>query len=161
MDRAHLSLAPAKAAASAQQGQPAAQQRGVPLAPLVLLLASACVSAPALVRWRTAGRTCYALTNRRAVVYKEGLFGATRDSYPPLEVPALRRSGSWLAAGCRDLIFRTVQVVTYSRQQSTFGNTSTKTIHYGFLAIAHLDEVEQLVRETPIDGFVDKLTSAV
>jgi hypothetical protein len=161
----YMSVAPAKAAAVAPRGQPAATpaalQKGVTLAPLVLLLAAACVSAPALVRWRTARRTCYALTNRRAVVYKEGLFGATRDSYPPLEVAGMRRSSSWLAAGCGDLIFRTVQVVTYSRQRSTFGDTSTKTIHYGFLAIAHLDEVEKLVRETLIDRFVDRLTSAV
>lgn len=155
--------APAKGAAVAQKGQaaPAPQQGGIPLPPLVLLFASVCVSAPALIRWRAAGRTGYVLTNRRAVVYTEGLFGPTRHSYSPLEVSGMRRAGSWLVAGCGDLIFRTVTVVTHSRGNSTFGNTSTKTNYYGFLAVAHVDEVEKLVRETLIDRFVDRLTAAV
>jgi hypothetical protein len=162
----YLSVAPAKAAPPGKQAAGAARQvapgGGSPLPPLVLLAAFAAVSAPALVRWRTAGRTCYVLTNRRAVVYREGLFGKTRDSYPPLEVAGMRPAGSWLVAGCGDLIFRTVQVVTYERKQSLFGsNTSTRTIHYGFLAVARLDEVEKIVRETLVDRFVDKLTSAV
>jgi hypothetical protein len=164
----YLSVAPAKAtpARAGKPAAPAAQQvvpgGGSPLPPLVLLAAFAAVSAPALVRWRTAARTCYVLTNRRAMVYREGLFGKTRDSYPPLEVAGMRPSGSWLVAGCGDLIFRTVQVVTYERKQSLFGsNTSIRTIHYGFLAVAQLDEVEKVVRETLVDPFVDKLTSAV
>jgi hypothetical protein len=163
----YLATAPAKAAPAraGKQAAPAAQVApggGSPLPPLVLFAAFAAVSAPALVRWRAAGRTCYVLTNRRAVVYREGLFGKTRDSYPPLEVAGMRPSGSWLAAGCGDLIFRTVQVVTYERKQSLFGsNTSTRTIHYGFLAVARLDVVEKIVRETLVDRFVDKLTSAV
>ena len=35
-----------------------------------------------------------------------------------------------------------------------------KRIHYGFLAIANVDEVAKLVRETLIDRFVEKLNRA-
>ena len=67
--------------------------------PIGLFFGSACAAAVGLVRWRKATRTCYALTNRRALVYKEGLFGPTRESYTPMEVSGMRRSPSWLVAG--------------------------------------------------------------
>jgi hypothetical protein len=111
------------------------------------------------VHWRAARRTCYALTNRRALVYKEGLFGPTRESYSPLEVAALKRSDSWAVRGSGDLIFRTVQVVSTSRTRGV-SRSSVKTTHYGFLAVAPVGEVERLVRETLIDRFVDKLAQA-
>jgi hypothetical protein len=157
-----VALAPARAAApSPQRGKqaaaPAKQQSGNLLLPVVLFFASACVAAVAVVRWHTARRTCYALTTRRALVYKEGLFGPTRESYSPLEVSGMRRSDSWLVAGCGDLIFRTVQVVSRSRGS---WSSSVKTIHYGFLAVAQVGEVEKLVRETLIDRFVDRLNQA-
>lgn len=135
-------------------------QPGSLLLPLGLLVASACVAAVALVRWHTATRTCYALTNRRALVYQESLFGPTRDSYSPLEVSNMRRSDSWQAAGSGDLIFRTVQVISRTQSRPGRSETSVKTVHYGFLAIPHLDDVEKLVRETLIDRFVDKLNQA-
>ena len=112
------------------------------------------------VRWKTATRTCYVLTNRRALVYKESPFGPTRESYAPLEVSGMRRLGSWLAAGSGDLAFRTVQVVSTSGNRTGPWRTSVKTIHFDFLAIPHLDAVEKLVRETLIDPFVDKLNEA-
>src|SRR5262249_54529140 len=141
-----VALMPAKPAPRSQAGKqaaaaPAAQQGGIPLLPVGLLLVSACVAAVPLVHWRTATPTCYALTNRRAVVYKEGLFGPTRESYSPLEVSNMRRSDSWLTAGSGDLIFRTVQVISRTRSQPAFLSSNVKTIHYGFLAIAKLGEV--------------------
>jgi hypothetical protein len=156
---------PTPAAGRSQPGQPAttAAASTSPIAvllPIGLLFVSVCVSAVPLLRWHTATRTCYALTNRRAVVYKQGLFGTTRESYTPLEVSNMRRSDSWLTAGSGDLIFRTVQVVTTSQTRPGKFSSSVKTIHYGFLAIAHLGEVEKIVRETLIDRFVDKLTQA-
>jgi hypothetical protein len=160
-----LALAPPKAAAPRPQrgkqatAAPAQQPASFLLLPVGLFFLSACGPAVAWVRWRAARRTCYALTNRRALVYKEGLFGPTRDSYTPLEVSAMRRSNSWLVAGSGDLIFRTVQVVSTSRTRGV-SSTSVKTIHYGFLAIAQVGEVEKLVRETLIDRFVDKLAQA-
>jgi hypothetical protein len=160
-----VTLAPPKAPAPRlQRGKqvaaaPAKQEAGNSLLPVGLFFLSACVSAVPLLRWRTARRTCYALTNRRALVYKEGLFGPTRESYSTLEVSAMRRSDSWLAAGSGDLIFQTVQVVSTSRTRGV-SSTSVKTTHYGFLAVAQIGEVEKLVRETLIDRFVDKLNQA-
>ena len=100
------------------------------------------------------------LTNRRALVHKESLFGSTRESYPPLEVANMRRSNSWLSAGSGDLIFRTVYVISTSRSQTGRFSQSVRTVHYGLLAIAEVAEVEKFVRETLIDRLVDKLTEA-
>jgi hypothetical protein len=161
-----IALAPPRAAgARLQPGKQAATAAAKPQAssllfPAGLFVVSACVSAVALVRWKNATRTCYALTNRRALVYKESLFGPTRDSYSPLEVAGMRRSDSWLFAGTGDLIFRTVQVVSTSGNRTGPWRTSVKTIHYGFLAVPQLGAVEKLVRETLIDRFVDKLNQA-
>jgi hypothetical protein len=141
--------------------QPAAKRQAIDyLLPVGLFLVSAAVSAVALVRWKTATRTCYALTNRRALVYKESPFGVTRETYSPLEVSDMKRSNSWLGAGQGDLIFKTVQVVTTSRSNTGKSSTSVRTIHYGFLAIAHVAEVQKVVHETLIDPFVDRLTQA-
>jgi hypothetical protein len=160
-----IALAPPRAAAPrAQAGKQATasahQGASGLLLPAGLLLVSACVGSVALLRWKTATRTCYVLTNRRALVYKESLFGPTRDSYSPLEVSGMRRSDSWVFAGIGDLIFRTVQVVSKSGNRTGPWRTSVKTIHYGFLAIPQVASVEKLVRETLIDRFVDKLNQA-
>jgi hypothetical protein len=135
------------------------QQPGNPLKPLVLFLVAAGVGAVPLVRRHFASRTAYLLTTRRAVVYKEGLFGPTREVYSPMEVSAVRRSDSWFFAGHGDLIFRTVQVISTSRTRGR-ASSSVKTTHYGFLAVAHVGEVEKLLRETLIDRFADKLRQA-
>jgi hypothetical protein len=127
--------------------------------PTVVFLVGIGVALVPVYRWKMAQRTCYALTNRRAIVHKGGLFGPTRENYAPSEVAAMRRSDSWIYSGGGDLIFRTVQVLTtsYSRGRSW---QSVRTYHYGFLAIDKVREVEKLVRETLIDRFVDKLTAA-
>jgi hypothetical protein len=159
-------LAPARAAAPRPQpGKKAAAPAATahpsssPMPPIAVLFVSACISAVPLVRWRSATRTCYAITTRRALVYTEGLFGTTRDSYSPLEVSAVRRSNSWLASGSGDLIFRTVHIISHSAKPAMWNN-NVRTVHYGLLAIPRLDEVEKLLRETLIDRFVDKLKQA-
>ena len=132
---------------------------GSPLLPLGLLALSAGVAAVAVIRWHYAKRTCYVLTNRRALTFKEGLFGPTRDSYTPLEVSNMRRSDSRLAADSGDLIFRTVQVISRTQSRGV-GSTRVKTIDYGFLAVARIGEVEDLVRKTLIDRLVGNLKLA-
>jgi hypothetical protein len=139
---------------------PAAQSSGMAIMPIVLLLVSAGFAAVPTLRWWTARNTAYALTTRRVIVYTKGLFGVTRDSYSPLEVTNMKRANSWVLAGCGDLIFRTVHVITRSRSRSGASSDSVRTIHYGILAVANLDEVEKVVRETLIDPFVDKLGQA-
>src|SRR5262249_41555898 len=80
-----VALTPAKAAARPQPGKqpvtvPANGSTTNLLLPFGLFLMSAGISAVPFVRWHGARRTCYALTNRRALVYREGLFGPTRES---------------------------------------------------------------------------------
>ena len=124
--------------------------------PIIFLIGSLGGMAVPVVRWKLAQGTCYALTNRRALVYKAGLFGPTRESYSPMEVAQMRRSDSWVFQDGGDLIFRSVTTVTtYSK-----GRPSVRTTHYGFLSIAHVKEIDRLVRETLIDRFVDKLQAA-
>jgi hypothetical protein len=158
---------PAKVATKAQGGNKAPQAQPTATAPapsigplpwILLAVAGGFMAVP-VYRWRMAPHSCYALTNRRALVYKHGLLGATRESYSPLEVSAMRRSDSWLSATGGDLIFRTVYVTTFSRNR-TGVSSSTRRIDYGFLAIPHVKEVEHLVRETLIDRFVEKLNEA-
>jgi hypothetical protein len=59
-----------------------------------------------------------------------------------------------------DLIFRSVTVVTTSYNPKGGARSSVRTTHHGFLAVAHVQAVEKLVRETLIDRFVDNLTAA-
>jgi hypothetical protein len=156
---------PGKKASGAKKEQqpatPAARtnEKSTVLLPVGLFLISGCFAAVPLVRVRTARRTCYALTNRRALVYKEGWFGPTRDSYPPLEVAGMQPRHSWIFKGSGDLIFRTVKVISTSSSRGRW-TQSVKTKHYGFLAIAQIHDIEKLVRETLIDRFVDKLNQA-
>jgi hypothetical protein len=162
-----VALMPPKAAAPQVQigkqfvAAPLKPSSGSPLLPLGLLAVSAGVAAVAFVRWHYAKRTCYVLTNRRAVVYKEGLFGPTRDSYTPLEVSNMRRSDSRLATDSGDLIFRTVQVISRTQGRPSVGSTRVKTIHFGLLAVAQIGSVENLIRETLIDRFAGNLKSVV
>jgi hypothetical protein len=159
-------LVPAKAAVPAVQigkqivAAPPPTTHSSPLLPLGLLAVSAGVAAVAFLRWHFARRTCYVLTNRRALVYKEGLLGPTRDSYTPQEVCNMRRSDSRLAADSGDLIFRTVQVISRSQGRPGIASTRVKTVNFGFLAVAQIDSVEKLIRETVIDRFAGVLNPA-
>ena len=167
------SLLPAKAAAvpTQQKGAPAqlAAKTATPpktngfsvvLAPLAFSLVWCGLGMVPVVRWYYARRTCYALTNRRALVYKEFLFGPTRESYPPMEVAQMQQSNSWIFSGSGDLIFRTVTVIHNSRTSKGRWNSTVQQIHYGFLAVANIQEVGKLVRETLINPFVNKLNQA-
>jgi hypothetical protein len=152
-----------KVAGKQQEKTPVANPHATgPLPGLSLIflgIAAGCALVP-FYRWKMAQGSCYALTNRRALVYKKGLFGPTRESYSPLEVAAMRRADSWVFAEGGDLIFRTVKVVTTTYRSRGGPSSSVRTTHYGFLAIADVKVVEKLVRETLIDRFVDKLTTA-
>jgi hypothetical protein len=163
---------PAKAAnAAAQQKVVVPQKGGAPAAapakeasrnllpPALFAIVGLCFGSVPFVRWHFARRTCYVLTNRRAFVYKQGLMGPIRESYPPIEVANMRRSDSWLQRGCGDLIFRSVTVISTTNRGGKVSQTAT-TIHYGFLAIPHIEEVAALVRETLIDRFVERLNRA-
>ena len=87
-----------------------------------------------------ATRTCYALTNRRAVVWSCTWFGALRvHSSSPGDLKGMRRADSWIyGRGAGDLIFHGAG---FSRQ----------TIPHGFLAIDDVRDVEELIHDTLID----------
>jgi hypothetical protein len=137
-----------------------APTKGSGTLPVLLLVGSLCFMGVPLYRWKMAQRSCYALTNRRALVFRQGLFGPSRESYSPAEVAQMRRGDSWLFEAGGDVIFRTVTVVRTSYNRRGGASTSVTTTHYGFLAIARVREVEKLVRETLIDPFVDRLQRA-
>jgi hypothetical protein len=155
----HIPVVAGKKGAAVQVKTPPPATPFNPL-PLILLIPAVGGVVVPVLRWKLAQGTIYALTNRRALVYKQGLFGPTRESYSPLEVAQMRRADSWLFQAAGDVIFRSVTVITTSRNSRGGSSSSTSTTHYGFLAIAHVKEVEKLVRETLIDRFVDKLQAA-
>ena len=153
--RQAVPVAAAKKGAASQVRAPMPAEFSLGL-PLALFVASVGGAVVPLVRVKLAQGSCYALTNRRALVYKVGLFGPTRESYSPSEVAKMRRSDSWLFKDGGDLIFSTVTTITTSSK----GRSSVKTTYYGFLSIAHVKEVDKLVRETLINPFVAKLQAA-
>jgi hypothetical protein len=139
--------------------QPATPGRFDILPAIILVIGGGCV-ATALFRLYQAKGTCYALTKRRALVYKPGLFGPTRENYSPAEVSGMRRSDSWVFSEGGDVIFKSVTVVSTSRSSSGKSSSTARTYHYGFLAVPQVGKVEKLVRETLVDRFVDKLNQA-
>jgi hypothetical protein len=93
--------------------------------------------------YRRARLTCYALTDRRAIVWAAGWLGSTEVrsfKAPDLEKMARRD----YADGSGDLIFQEFVTVT---RDSDSDLRSVRT-ERGFLAIENVREVEELVRRT-------------
>lgn len=105
------------------------------------------IATPLMALWR-AGRTCYALTNRRAIVWQAGLFGGVEmENYNAARLANMHRRDMWIFGnGGGDLVFRsrTIVTVTTSRHST---NVSESTTYYGFLALEEVRKVERLVRE--------------
>jgi hypothetical protein len=90
---------------------------------------------------RAARRTCYAITDRRAIVFEASLRGATTVySYGPEQLTKQYRREN--ADGSGDLVFE--ESLTYRRSDN--GPTSTITKR-GFLAIDDVRAVEALLRK--------------
>ncbi|OWK41779.1 hypothetical protein [Fimbriiglobus ruber] len=97
---------------------------------------------------KQAKNTIYALTNRRAIVWRTQYFGTAQvEHYDAAAVRGLKRENSFIIKGAGDVIFRQDKtiVVTTSRRGAS---TSTKITNYGFLHVEAAQEVEKLVRET-------------
>jgi hypothetical protein len=93
--------------------------------------------------WRQAKRTCYALTDRRAILWKAGMFGSvTVRSYGPEALDRVTRTS--YADGCGDLVFE--EVVTAGTDSE--GRRTARTSRYGFMAIKQVREVEELLRKS-------------
>lgn len=98
------------------------------------------LSSPYWLR-RQARRTCYALTDRRAILRQAGVFGSVDTrSYEPAALGRIHRRE--YAGGCGDLVFE--EVVSFGRDSD--GDRTTNTTRYGFLAIEEVREVENLLR---------------
>jgi hypothetical protein len=96
---------------------------------------------------RQARRTLYALTDRRAIIWEPGWFGAfTVRNYTAAGLGRMSRTER--ADGSGDLVFEEITTVT------TSGNTGTRynTVRRGFLGIDNVREVEDQVRRTLLPG---------
>jgi hypothetical protein len=96
---------------------------------------------------RKARRTCYAITNRRAIIWDAGWWGRMEvRSYEPSGLGRIVRTE--YADGCGDLVFE--EIVSYGRDSD--GDRTSRTIRHGFLAIENVREVEDLLRKTLLSG---------
>jgi hypothetical protein len=110
---------------------------GVPF----LLIGLGMIASPWWMR-RAARRTCYALTNRRAIIWEPSLLGMRQvRSYTASGLGSLSRLER--ADGSGDLVFE-----EFRTRDSEGG---THTTRRGFLAIANVREVEELLRKTLLE----------
>ena len=92
--------------------------------------------------WRMAKQTCYALTNRRAIIWEGRAFGSVAvRSFDPRDLTRLYRVEY---RGGGDLIFDEA----YTIHQNSEGDRSTATKQLGFLGIEEVQAVEELLRRT-------------
>ena len=98
---------------------------------------------PPFWMYRRAQRTCYALTDQRAIVWAAGWFGGTEvRSFRAADLGKMARRD--YADGSGDLIFQ--EFVTVSRDSD--GDLRSQRTERGFLGIENVREVEELVQRT-------------
>ena len=105
-----------------------------------------------LVRRFQAHRAVYVLTNRRALVVGQG--GRDVRSYNTFQLAQMDRKDSAMFEGAGDLIFETEYQTQF--RGGSGGGTSTVKIPHGFLMIENVRQVERLIRETLVDGRIDR-----
>ncbi len=91
---------------------------------------------------RIAKRTCYALTDRRAILFEAGFFGSVevRSYRPPALAKMVRRD---FAGGSGDLIFEEPG----RAQDGTSTKSTIGDLGHGFMGINNVREIEELVRK--------------
>lgn len=117
---------------------------------VVLLFGVVFLLVPMLLEKTQAGRACYILTNRRAILYNTA-GGGTR-SYNSLKLGNMERkeiSGGRFK-GYGDLVFE-VETTWDNTGHGTRERAVERKQNHGFLQIAQVRAVEKLVRETLID----------
>ncbi len=115
---------------------------GVPF----LVVGFGMLSSPYWLRQK-AKRTCYALTDRRAIVWNAGWFGSVEiRGYGPGQLTRIRRVE--YPDGCGDLVFE--EFTTLGTDSD--GHPTSSTRRYGFMAIQRVHEVEELVRKVLLSG---------
>ncbi len=97
--------------------------------------------------YRRAQRTCYALTEQRAIIWTPGWFGGVEvRSFSPSGLGKMVRRD--YTDGSGDLIFEEVVSVT----RDSDGALRSQGTERGFLGIENVREVEDLVRRTLLPG---------
>jgi hypothetical protein len=106
-----------------------------------VLIGIGMLSSPYWMR-RRAMRTCYALSDRRAILWEPGWSSSVEvRSYGPAELAKMRRVD--YADGSGDLIFE--EVVSVGRDSD--GHRTTHTRRHGFIGIDRVREIEELLRK--------------
>jgi hypothetical protein len=106
-----------------------------------ILVGLGMLSSPFWAR-RKAKRTCYALTDRRAVLFEAGAFKSVEvRSYHPAALTKMFRREN--ADGSGDLVF---EEITQWRRTNRGGRITNIQAH-GFLGIDNVREIEELVRK--------------
>ncbi len=97
---------------------------------------------------KQAANTIYALTNRRAIVWKTQYFGSPLvEHYDAAAVRGLKRMDNYFIKGAGDVIFRQEKTITVTTSKHG-SSTSERIKNFGFLHVEAAREVEKLVRET-------------
>lgn len=96
---------------------------------------------------RRARRTCYALTDRRAILWEAGFFGSVEvRSYRPANLTKMVRRDH--ADGSGDLVFEERIRVQYN----TSSRGTVGSFDHGFLGIDNVREIERLLRKALLSG---------
>lgn len=115
---------------------------GVPF----ILVGLGMLSSPFWAR-RKAKRTCYALTDRRAILFEAGAFRSVEvRSYRPAELTKMFRREK--ADGSGDLVFEELIRVRGVSDRNRTVNTQDR----GYLGIENVREIEELVRKALLSG---------
>lgn len=115
---------------------------GVPF----VLIGLGMLSSPFWLR-RKAKRTCYALTNRRAILWEARLFGSMEvRSYRPEHLTKIVRRD--YAHGSGDLVFEEPMSV----QGTSHRDTVAMTHGHGFIGVNNVREIEELLRKALLSG---------
>jgi len=106
---------------------------------VVLLGAGGTLTVGAVIEDARTRRTCYALTNRRAIVWRpaQGTKGLEVRSFWPADLNTVYRIDRGDGEG--DVVFHEVTIVVGAKPQ---------TIRQGFLGVRHVRHVEGLLRQT-------------
>ena len=99
-----------------------------------------------------AKRAWYAVTDDRAIVYTPSFFGSGGkvESYQPKDLRKMRVKNSGSVSGAGDLVFKTKIGVVHTKN-----GTQKSEIHYGFMHIENVNEVETLVHKVLLGTIED------
>jgi hypothetical protein len=134
------------------------------LIPGVFLLVGVAITVlGARAKLKQAARGWYAVTDRRAIVFHISIFGSSgkATAYTPSELRGMRTQRSWFQNGAGDVIFRTEIHETHTtyrnrRTGATRTEVSRSVLHYGFLGVENVREVESVIHEVLLSGDRDE-----